>query len=107
MPTRNLQDVPLATWQWRDPLMRFFLISLIIAWGIFLEFCGDQPDYSPELRYLMSLGPFMVALLVGALAQATLVHMFAYIQGYFLLKKHGIPLQAIMSGEQTPLRVAS
>ncbi|RIA86503.1 hypothetical protein C1645_779529 [Glomus cerebriforme] len=85
--------------------MRFFLILIICLWGYFLEFCGEQPDYSPELRYLMSFGSFVVALVIGALAQASLVHMFAYVQGYFLLKKQGIPLQAVMSGEQTPARV--
>ncbi|CAI2186070.1 7335_t:CDS:2, partial [Funneliformis geosporum] len=55
----SLQDVPLANWQWRDPLTRFILITIIFAW---------------------------VALIVGVLAQVTLAHMFAYIQGYFLLR---------------------
>ncbi|PKC08838.1 hypothetical protein RhiirA5_357426, partial [Rhizophagus irregularis] len=105
MPSRSLHDVPLAAWQWQGPLSRFFLILIIFSWGLFLEFCGSQPDYYPELKYLMNLGSFIVALVVGALAQTTLAHMFAYLQGYFLLKKQGIPLQAIMSGEQTPARV--
>ncbi|CAI2172312.1 12573_t:CDS:2, partial [Funneliformis geosporum] len=78
----SLQDVPLANWQWRDPLTRFILITIIFAWGYFLE-------------------------LFGVLAQVTLAHMFAYIQGYFLLRRYGIPLEAIMSGEQTPFRVLS
>ncbi|CAG8727982.1 368_t:CDS:1, partial [Funneliformis caledonium] len=103
----SLQDVSLAKWQWQDPLTRFFLITIIFIWGYVLELCGEQPDYNPELQYLMSFGSFIVALIVGILAQATLAHMFAYIQGYFLLRRHGIPLEAIMSGEQTPLRVLS
>jgi hypothetical protein len=105
MPPRSLHDIPLAHWQWQGPLIRFFLILIIFSWGYFLEYCGEQPDYSPELRYLISFGSFIVALVIGALAQATLAHMFAYLQGYFLLKKQGIPLQAVMSGEQTPARV--
>ncbi|CAB5365676.1 hypothetical protein RhiirA1_488608 [Rhizophagus irregularis] len=107
MSPRNLQDVPLATWQWRDTLIRLFLITIIFIWGFLLEGCGEQPNYSPELQYLMSFGSFIVAIILGALAQATLAHMFAYIQGYFLLKSHGIPLHAIMSGEQTPVRILS
>src|SRR4051812_5601615 len=105
MALRSLHDVPLAAWQWRGPLIRFFLILTIFSWGLFLEYCGGQPSYSPELQYLMNFGSFILALIVGALAQATLAHMFSYLQGYFLLKKQGIPLQAIMSGEQTPARV--
>jgi hypothetical protein len=107
MSPRNLQDVPLATWQWRDSLIRLFLIAIIFAWGFLLEVCGEQPEYSSELQYLMSFGSFIVAIILGALAQATLAHMFAYVQGYFLLKSHGIPLHAIMSGEQTPARILS
>jgi hypothetical protein len=107
MSSRNLQDVPLATWQWRDSLIRLVLTSIIFTWGILLEVCGEQPNYSPELQYLMSFGSFTVAIILGVLAQSTLAHMFAYIQGYFLLKSHGIPLHAIMSGEQTPGRILS
>jgi len=105
MSPRSLQDMSLASWQWRDPLKKFFLIIIIFAWGCFLEFCGGQPDYTPELRYLMNFGSFIVAIIVGILAELTLAHTFAYVQGFFLLKRQGIPLQAIMSGEQTPLRV--
>jgi hypothetical protein len=107
MSSRNLQDVPLATWQWRDSLIRLVLTAIIFSWGILLEVCGEQPNYSPELQYLMSFGSFIVAIILGTLAQSTLAHMFAYIQGYFLLKSHGIPLHAIMSGEQTPGRILS
>src|SRR6266496_3789207 len=102
---RTLQDIPLATWQWGGSLMRLILIAIIFTWGFLLEICGEQPDYSPELRYLMNFGSFIMAIIIGALAQSTLVHMFSYIQGYFLLKRNGIPLNAIMSGEQTPARV--
>ncbi|CAB5365909.1 hypothetical protein RhiirA5_377715 [Rhizophagus irregularis] len=105
MSPRNLQDVPLATWQWRDSLIRLILTAIIFTWGVLLEVCGEQPNYSPELQYLMSFGSFIVAIILGALAQATLAHMFSYVQGYFLLKSHGIPLHAIMSGEQTPGRI--
>ncbi|GBC05279.1 hypothetical protein RclHR1_06150005 [Rhizophagus clarus] len=105
MPPRSLHDVPLAAWQWLDPLIRFILILIVFSWGLFLEACGGQPDYSPELQYVMSFGSFVIALVVGALAQTTLAHLFSYLQGYFLLKKQGIPLQAIMSGEQTAARI--
>ncbi|GBC07200.1 hypothetical protein RclHR1_07300002 [Rhizophagus clarus] len=107
MTTRNLQDVPLATWQWRDSLIRLSLIAIIFTWGFLLEACGGQPNYSPELQYLMNFGSFIVAIILGALAQSSLAHIFAYVQGYFLLKSHGIPLHAITSGEQTPARILS
>jgi hypothetical protein len=107
MSSRSLQDVPIASWQWQDPLIRFILISIIFASGYLLEACGEQPDYSTELQYLVNFGSFILAIVVGILAQATLSHMFSYIQGYFLLKKQGIPLQAIMSGNQTPSRILS
>jgi len=46
-----------------------------------------------------------MAIIVGILAQVTLAHTFAYVQGFFLLRRQGIPLRVIMSGEQTPLRI--
>src|SRR5688572_28210196 len=97
---RSLHDTPLASWQWRDPLKRFFLIMAIFTWGCLLEVCGSQPNYNPELRYLMNSGSFIVAIIIGSLAQATFAHTFAYVQGFFLLRRQGIPLQAIMSGDQ-------
>src|SRR6266511_2778688 len=105
MTPRSLQDVSVASWQWQGPLKSFLLIVVIVVWGYLLRACGEDPSYTPKLQQLMSLGSFIVAIIFGILAQMTFSHMFSYIQGFFLLRKQGIPFKAIIIGEPTPYQV--
>ncbi|CAG8494415.1 1428_t:CDS:2 [Dentiscutata erythropus] len=105
MSPRNLQDVLSAVWQWGNPLKCLLLITIIVVWGYFLDICGGQPDYIPEIQKLMSLGTFIMTISFSLLTQITFSHIFAYVQGYFLLSEQGIPFQAIICEDSTPLRV--
>ncbi|CAG8587164.1 2988_t:CDS:1 [Dentiscutata heterogama] len=105
MSPRNPQDVLSAVWQWENPLKCFLLIIIIVVWGYLLDTCGEQPDYIPEIQKLMSLGSFIMSISFSLLTRITFSHIFAYVQGFFLLSKQGIPFQAVICEESTPLRV--
>ncbi|KAF0518669.1 hypothetical protein F8M41_016717 [Gigaspora margarita] len=105
MSPRNPQDVSSAVWQWANPLKCFLLIIVIVIWGYLLGICGGQPEYIPEIQKLMSLGSFIVTISFSLLVQITFTHIFTYVQGFFLLSRQGIPFQAIICDESTPLRV--
>ncbi|CAG8588596.1 hypothetical protein C2G38_2291033 [Gigaspora rosea] len=105
MSPRNPQDILSAVWQWENPLKCCLLIIIIVVWGYLLDTCGGQPDYIPETQKLMSLGSFIMTISFSLLIRITFSHIFAYVQGFFLLSKQGIPFQAIICEESTPLRV--
>ncbi|CAG8546016.1 3634_t:CDS:1 [Gigaspora margarita] len=105
MPQRDFLNVPSATWQWLGPLKSLFLIIIIALWGYFLEKCGEQTNDTQELQQLMGLGSFIVTIAFSILIESTFSHIFAYIQGFFLCSKQGIPLRAIIIGGN-PLRVS-
>ncbi|KAF0453411.1 hypothetical protein F8M41_001750 [Gigaspora margarita] len=105
MSPRNPQDVLSASWQWGNPLKCLLLIMIIVVWGYFLEICGGQPDYIPEVQQLMSFGSFIMTFSFSLLIRITFSHIFAYVQGFFLLSRQGIPFQAIICEDSTPLRV--
>ncbi|CAG8545976.1 3632_t:CDS:2 [Gigaspora margarita] len=106
MPQGNIQNISPATWQWGNPLKCFLLIWIIVIWGYCLEICGAQSNYTPELQKLMSLGSFLITIAFSLLIQITFSHIFAYVQGFSLLSGQGIPFQAIICEDSTPLRVS-
>ncbi|CAG8729439.1 8346_t:CDS:2 [Gigaspora margarita] len=106
MSQGNIQNISPATWQWGNPLKCFLLIWIIVIWGYCLEICGAQSNYTPELQKLMSLGSFLITIAFSLLVQITFSHIFAYVQGFSLLSRQGIPFQAIICENSTPLRVS-
>ncbi|CAG8494393.1 1427_t:CDS:1 [Dentiscutata erythropus] len=105
MSPRNLQNIPSATWQWADPLKSFLLIIIIVVWGHCLEICKEQSNYTPEFQQLMGLGSFIVTFAFSLLVESIFTHIFAYVQGIFLLSRRGIPFQSIIIGGN-PLQVS-
>ncbi|CAG8752198.1 7568_t:CDS:2, partial [Gigaspora rosea] len=105
MSPKNLSDIPSANWQWADPLKSFLLIVIIVVWGHCLEICREQPNYSPEFQQLMGPGSFIVTFAFSLLIESIFTHIFAYVQGIFLLSRRGIPFQSIIIGGN-PLRVS-
>ncbi|KAF0518667.1 hypothetical protein F8M41_016715 [Gigaspora margarita] len=73
-------------------------------WSI-IEICKEHSNPTSEFRLLMSLGPFIATFAFSLLIQSIFTHIFAYVQGIFLLSKRGIPLQSIIIGGN-PLQVS-
>ncbi|CAG8610687.1 1219_t:CDS:2 [Cetraspora pellucida] len=105
MSHTSIHNLPSATWQWVDPLKSLFLIVIIVVWGYCLDICGGQPNYSLEIQRLMGLGTFFVTIAFSYLIQLTFSHIFSYVQGFFLTREQGIPLDSIVIGG-SPLRVS-
>ncbi|CAG8464277.1 hypothetical protein C2G38_2079226 [Gigaspora rosea] len=105
MSPRNLLNIPIATWQWVDPLKCFLLIVILVIWGHCLEICKEQSNYKPELQQLMGLGSFVVTFVFSILIESIFTLIFAYVQGIFLLRGRGIPFHSIIIGGN-PLRVS-